>query len=741
MKLKQPAAPFERLEFHGDSVSLDTEGKVIVLPSGNPNILPLNNEYTLNSNRLTISESPFGGLKGSGSPDYAPGTVNIIEGDGVYLQDVNGQNSSKTLSAGKLKELNLLTVDTTAHSITEEFIVENTSPSNSPLTIMSAASATGWAFTAGSGDISSDGTNITLSGTPASGVLIAAKVVSPGVALGACKFVVYTITASVNCNLNFLISSNNSLGTNFAYYNGAKFPLTANTPQTFVLPLFAPAGSSGQNPTEVSGTLGTTIQYLRIGVEGAGASPITVTFGNVTADVAKTATIEAQVPDNLSATSLSFYTHNGTAYQLCSTHSLDGAYSQIARTSANCTFLDGTKLDDVYGTGLGRAVFSKASAGETKAGSSGSITYSNNLGTDKRIGLKVDLPPSDNGRTNFNKVRLKLVINYTDTVGNVVPDLSGNNNTGTIVGGVVKLNDGGLKFDGTGQIHLGKISTIRVPRSFTIATVIKPTLIAGDTRTIYSSGYSNVDKKGIWLYINNSDNKLHCVLGNGTVREDKAYNSTIDLNTVYKIIFTYDGMTAKLYVNGSLDGTSSNVSGDILYHTNSFDKIGVREETGSLARFFVGNILSKSFYNRVFSDEEITAYQNGQIIDSTGLVLHYAPTVQNMGSTTHNFANSTNASYGLQNLSKPWIALYDPTSNLIDFYLFTHRPKNLEFRRDESGNIYELVLYPGNGVIYHGQITYPDLTLDSDSNLIPNFLEESIEGSLTKFLKPYGMVI
>ena len=28
--LKQPAAPFERLEFHGDSVSLDTEGKVLV---------------------------------------------------------------------------------------------------------------------------------------------------------------------------------------------------------------------------------------------------------------------------------------------------------------------------------------------------------------------------------------------------------------------------------------------------------------------------------------------------------------------------------------------------------------------------------------------------------------------------------------------------------------------------------------------------------------------------------------
>ena len=135
MKLRTPSAPFKRIDPQGESITIETEGKVLVLPSGNPDILPLNNEYTLNSNRLTIAESPFGGLKGSGSPDYCVGTVNIIEGDGVYLHDVNGQNSSKTLSAGKLKELNLLSVDTTNHSITEEFVVANTSVSNNPTEI------------------------------------------------------------------------------------------------------------------------------------------------------------------------------------------------------------------------------------------------------------------------------------------------------------------------------------------------------------------------------------------------------------------------------------------------------------------------------------------------------------------------------------------------------------------------------------------------------------------------------
>jgi hypothetical protein len=112
-----------------------------------------------------------------------------------------------------------------------------------------------------------------------------------------------------------------------------------------------------------------------------------------------------------------------------------------------------------------------------------------------------------------------------------------------------------------------------------------------------------------------------------------------------------------------------------------------------------------------------------------------------MGSTTFEFNDSTNATHGLQNARYPWIALYDPAGSTIDFFLPTHRFKNLTFKRDETGKIYELTLYPGNGILRHGQITYADLSVDTDSDDIPNCLEASIEGSLTKFLQAYGMVI
>jgi hypothetical protein len=529
MKLPTPSAPFSPVYVHGESITIETEGKVLVLPTGNADVLPLFNEYTLNSNRLSIAESPFGGLKGSGSPDYAPGTVNIIEGDGVYLQDVNGQNSSKTLSAGKLKELNLMSVDTVNHAITEEFIVANTAESNNPTVIDNCDSVDGWRGAIGTSHvISVENGRLKVTGvSDTSGRLTISKSINAD--LSAYSFLCCTIQPheNGNCYVKIVTGAGNE-----HLYTRSRFPIVANSENRVVLPINSPQGSIGSMPYFAAGTFNPAgVTSIEFGVDVTSASTeITFYVDNITADTAKSATIEAQVPDNLSATSLSLYTHNGTAYQLCSTHSLDGAYSQISQTSANCTILDGTKLDDVYGTGAGRAVFPKGSAAATVNGSTGSLTYSENRGTDKRIGLKVDLPPSDNGRTNFNKVRAKLVINY-------------------------------------------------------------------------------------------------------------------------------------------------------------------------------------------------------------------APDAENVYSATYIFADSTNTSYGLQNLSKPWIALYDPTSNLIDFYLFTHRPKNLEFRRDESGNIYELVLYPGNGLIYHGQITYPDLTLDSDSNLIPNFLEASIEGSITKFLQSYGMVI
>ena len=149
----------------------------------------------------------------------------------------------------------------------------------------------------------------------------------------------------------------------------------------------------------------------------------------------------------------------------------------------------------------------------------------------------------------------------------------------------------------------------------------------------------------------------------------------------------------------------------------------------------------------------------------------------------------------MQYLISPWIALYDPTKTEVDFFLFTYKPSKLQyvvsdvvinsaqfqtadeinFTTEDEYNflvnvtdkyITQLILYQGNGLIYHGQITHPDLTRDTDSDLIPDvfgrhpyhfvtadgesfttsdeaYFDFSLlfDGSLNKFLQSYGMVI
>ena len=121
----------------------------------------------------------------------------------------------------------------------------------------------------------------------------------------------------------------------------------------------------------------------------------------------------------------------------------------------------------------------------------------------------------------------------------------------------------------------------------------------------------------------------------------------------------------------------------------------------------------------------------------------------------------------LQHLIKPWIALYDPQDTEIDFYLFSYSPQKLEYTvkdfYSETGAfltsdlkefitadqktysvkfydqyITQLKLFPGNGIIYHGRLTYADLTRDSNSDLIPDFLDINKIGSLTRFLQSYS---
>lgn len=102
---------------------------------------------------------------------------------------------------------------------------------------------------------------------------------------------------------------------------------------------------------------------------------------------------------------------------------------------------------------------------------------------------------------------------------------------------------------------------------------------------------------------------------------------------------------------------------------------------------------------------------------------------------TYSFTDDYNSETGLQNLQYMWVAVYNPNSTTCDFFLFTQIPKNLQFVVSSVSS--KLVIYPGNGLAHRGQIEYPDLKKDTNSDMIPDWLDQSVTGSLSKFLQSY----
>jgi hypothetical protein len=288
----------------------------------------------------------------------------------------------------------------------------------------------------------------------------------------------------------------------------------------------------------------------------------------------------------------------------------------------------------------------------------------------------------------------------------ILDDLSGNGNTGTL-SNVSYASDnlgraaGALSFNGlSSSINLGTGNSLNIAGAYTICGRFKTTATGGEILARQGGTLGGSTAFGYGVYL--SGGKL--VAYNRHVATADTATSLTSVNSGEWVHFACvcDSNSLNIYINGTLDKP---IAATVPSGGSATAYISGNVASGG---YFNGIIQNLRVYGRAFTQADVTADYNGLYVSSTGLVASYGP---------------------------------KPLSSEIDFFLSTHRPKNISYKRDESGNIYELTLYPGNGLIYWGRITYPNLTLDSDSNLIPNCLEASVEGSLAKFLQAYGMVI
>jgi len=107
---------------------------------------------------------------------------------------------------------------------------------------------------------------------------------------------------------------------------------------------------------------------------------------------------------------------------------------------------------------------------------------------------------------------------------------------------------------------------------------------------------------------------------------------------------------------------------------------------------------------------------------------------------TYSFTDDYESNAGIRHLQRNWFAVYDSTGSTVDFFIQSYRPEKLQFTVDSSGKITKIVMNSRNGVIYHGQFYYSNLTRDSDSDLIPDVLDSSVTGSLPNFIKSHTSI-
>ena len=179
--------------------------------------------------------------------------------------------------------------------------------------------------------------------------------------------------------------------------------------------------------------------------------------------------------------------------------------------------------------------------------------------------------------------------------GNTWFDLSGNGNNGTLVNGVGynSANGGSLVFDGTND-RVTISNTIPSLSNFTIELFMQTSLLDGSQDIFFDQFFS------LRFEINSNKYRIHLGSGSRWAFITHVGNTTLSTNTWYHSVWSWNGTTSALYLNGVSDGTmtysaASSGTGDIT----------LGQHTPDTSYNWNGRISNIRIYNRALTASEI----------------------------------------------------------------------------------------------------------------------------------------
>lgn len=227
--------------------------------------------------------------------------------------------------------------------------------------------------------------------------------------------------------------------------------------------------------------------------------------------------------------------------------------------------------------------------------------------------------PGGAGGTPANTAGLVAAYGFEEPSGTQAIDASGNTNHGKISGAArVSTTQFGkaLKFNGTSNwITVNDSASLDLSKAMTVEAWVYP--------TVTPSGWSTVVLKeqtgglAYSLYANSDVNRPNETISVSGSDKQLSTGSRLPANTWTHLAATYDGITQKLYVNGTLAGSRPQ-SGAVTVSGGKL-RIGGNSIWGE---YFTGHIDEVRVYNRALTETEILADSKLAVI---GLVVSTKP--------------------------------------------------------------------------------------------------------------------
>ncbi|MDG6995178.1 MAG: hypothetical protein JRN52_04570 [Nitrososphaerota archaeon] len=360
--------------------------------------------------------------------------TNPYNQSGIVLRDLNGVGKEYMLNPLEFNCNFQLNEQTTPHSFSWEFILDNQNAfSGSQSIITECESTINWSSHDGTGVSFANDTTIFKQGTAS---LLCSGTPTSGGTLG----FAYTMTAMDLTNFDFLLLwiradyGGNSSGSAIiylmdasGYYRSWTYTTNANQWYRLVVPI--------RNPKTISGTLDiAAVTEILIQVTGS-TNTSDCWVDEISVDVGNPVYLECMIPDNVirnvsNAFAIETYAWNGSAYALMNA---EGAFGDDG-TSAVFYYLDGTAENaiwNIFGAGLWIPAAMTASGNKCNGASGSSLpstlAYTPMWGTNNRFGLEIRMPPaaSDSVSGNYpsndlsgpmaiSKTRIKIVVYYAN---------------------------------------------------------------------------------------------------------------------------------------------------------------------------------------------------------------------------------------------------------------------------------------------------------------------------------------